>query len=117
VLIIIILLRPCASTSTSLSANLISGTTFHVSEQIIYKMGAHLLLAEAEPAHSGHWLLILPLSSCGLLLYDKVVQFAIGGRLGLNLCEPHCRCSALVEARGVHIVSCAKSAPGTDTMR
>ena len=43
---------------------------------------------------------------------DEMVRVAVGFRLGLNTCEPHlCVCGALVDARGLHGLSCRKSTP------
>jgi hypothetical protein len=66
----------------------------------------------AAAAHSGDWLLAMPITSCGLRLDDETVRVAVGLRLGLNLCVPHtCRCGAMVDARGLHCFVC-KRAPG-----
>ena len=68
------------------------------------------LLAVSSP-HSGDWLLAPPLSSVGLRLSDEALRMAVGLRLGANLCAPHtCRCSAPVDARGCHGLSCMRSA-------
>ena len=49
--------------------------------------------------------------SCGLRLDDEAVRVAIGLRLGVNLCAPHgCSCGALVDALGIHRLSCRRSA-------
>ena len=62
--------------------------------------------------HSGDWLFVLPIASCGLQLDDEAVRVAIGLRLGLDLCSPHeCRCGSMVDARGLHSSVC-KKAPG-----
>jgi len=64
------------------------------------------MLAVTAP-HSGDWLHALPLSNCGLHLDDSAVHIAVGLRLGANICEPHqCPCGALVDARGLHGLSC-----------
>ena len=73
---------------------------------------ARLLAAQAP--HSGDWLNALLVSSCGLRLDDEAVRVAIGLRLGVNLCAPHgCPCSALVDALGIHGLSCRGSAGRT----
>ena len=54
----------------------------------------------------------LPTASCGLKLDDEAVRFAVGLRLGLDLCVPHnCHCGSPVDARGLHSVVCMR-APG-----
>src|SRR5208282_1076310 len=64
------------------------------------------LFAVSAP-HSGDWLHALPISACGLRLDNEAVRVAVGLRLGLNLCVPHeCPCGALVDARGIHGLSC-----------
>jgi hypothetical protein len=64
-------------------------------------------LHAASAPHSGDWLLALPISSCGLRLDDEAIRIAVCLRLGADICEPHqCPCSALVDARGVHGLSC-----------
>jgi len=64
------------------------------------------LLAVTSP-HSGDWLHALPLSSCGLRLDDNAIHFAVGLRLGANICDPHqCPCGMLVDAKGLHGLSC-----------
>ena len=73
---------------------------------------ARLLAAQAP--HSGDWLNAMPVSSCGLRLDDEAVRVAIGLRLGVNLCAPHgCPCGAMVDALGIHGLSCRKSAGRT----
>ena len=58
-------------------------------------------------AHSGDWLHILPIASCGLRLENEDIRVAIGLRLGAALCQAHqCPCRALVEIKGLHILSC-----------
>ena len=66
----------------------------------------------ATSHHSGDWLFALPIASCGLKLDDEAVRFAVGLRLGLDLCVPHnCHCGSPVDARGLHSVVCMR-APG-----
>ena len=73
---------------------------------------ARLLAAQAP--HSGVWLNAMPVSSCGLRLDDEAVRVAIGLRLGVNLCAPHgCPCGAMVDALGIHGLSCRRSAGRT----
>ena len=65
-------------------------------------------------AHSGDWLNALPIASCGLRLGDEDVRICVGLRLGCRLCEAHtCLCGASVDARGLHDLSCRKSAGRT----
>ena len=91
-------------------------------QQIIKKSAATLLqaandayskaclLATSAP-HAGDWLSASPISSVGLRLTDDALRVAVGLRLGANICSPHvCRCSAPVDARGNHGLSCVKSA-------
>ena len=46
--------------------------------------------------HSGDWLFVLPIASCGLKLDDKAVRVAVGLCLGLDLCADVARRSTLV---------------------
>ena len=64
----------------------------------------------AAPApHICDWLIVLPISSSGLRLDDDAIRVAIGLRLGANLCDPHvCPCSAFVNSRGTHSLSCKR---------
>ena len=60
---------------------------------------ARLLSACAE--YSGDW----------LRLNDEMVRISIATRLGARVCEPHtCSCGKEVDARGLHGLSCRKSA-------
>src|SRR5579872_7077913 len=70
---------------------------------------ARLLAVSAK--RSSDWLHALPISSCGLFLEDEAVRISVGLRLGAKLCEPHaCPCGAQVDARGLHSLSCRRSA-------
>jgi len=90
--------RCIASALTNLTAN----ATDAVSQ-------ARLLAAQS--AHSGDWLMAPPITAVGLRLSDEAVRIAVGVRLGTNLCEPHqCPCGARVDARGLHGLSCRRSA-------
>jgi len=61
--------------------------------------------------HSSDWLFALPISSCGLRLDDEAIRVAVGLRLGVELCERHvCPCGAEVDTRGLHGLSCRRSA-------
>ena len=47
----------------------------------------------------------------GLRLNDEMVRISIATRLGARVCEPHtCPCGKEVDARGLHGLSCRKSA-------
>ena len=64
------------------------------------------LLAVSAP-HSSDWLYALPIVSCGLRLENEDVRVAVGLRFGTALCKPHqCVCGAMVEANGLHGLSC-----------
>ena len=68
------------------------------------------LLASLAP-HAGDWLNAPPISSVGLRLTNEALRVAVGLRLGATICSPHdCRCSAPVDARGYHGLSCMRSA-------
>ena len=68
-------------------------------------------LLAAQSAHSGDWLMAPPITAVGLRLSDEAIRVAAGLRLGTNLCEPHpCPCGAMVDARGLHGLSCRRSA-------
>ena len=69
------------------------------------------LLAAASP-HSGDWLHAPPITAVGLRLSDEAVRVAVAQRLGSKACEPHtCVCGKAVDARGLHGLSCRRSAP------
>ena len=71
------------------------------------------LLALCSP-RSGDWLKALPLSSCGLRLDDDTIRVTIGLHLGARLCEPHgCPCGSQVDSKGLHGLSCKRSAGRT----
>ena len=58
-------------------------------------------------SHSSDWLHVLPIASRGLRLANKDVRVAVRLRLGTALCKPHqCVCGAMVEANGLHELSC-----------
>ena len=68
------------------------------------------LLAVSAP-RSSDWLHALPISTCGLHLDDEAIRVAVGFRLGARICEPHsCPCGAQVDSRGIHSLSCRRSA-------
>ena len=69
------------------------------------------LLAAASP-HSGDWLQAPPITAVGLRLSDEAIRVAVAHRLGCKACEPHtCACGKPVDARGLHGLSCRRSAP------
>ena len=68
------------------------------------------ILAVSAP-RSSDWLHAYPISSCGLHLDDEAIRVAVGFRLGARICEPHpCPCGAVVDSRGIHCLSCRRSA-------
>jgi len=68
------------------------------------------LLAVFSP-HSGDWLNSPPLTAAGLRMSNETIRIATGLRLGAALCAPHnCSCGASVDARGIHGLSCRRSA-------
>jgi len=69
------------------------------------------LLVAASP-HYGDWLDAPPITAVGLRLSDEAVRVAVAHRLGCKACEPHtCVCRKAVDARGLHGLSCRRSAP------
>jgi len=68
------------------------------------------LFAAASP-HSGDWLHAPPITAVGLRLSDEAVRVAVAHRLGCKACESHtCVCGKAVDARGLHGLSCRRSA-------
>jgi len=69
------------------------------------------LLAATFP-QSGDWLHAPPITAVGLRLSDEAIRVAVAHRLGSKACEPHtCVCGKAVDARGLHGLSCRRSAP------
>ena len=69
------------------------------------------LLAAASP-HSGDGLHAPPITAVALRLSDEAIRVAVAHRLGSKACEPHtCVCGKAVDARGLHGLSCRRSAP------
>ena len=65
----------------------------------------------SKAAHTGDWLNAPSIISIGLRMSNETIRVAVGLRLGAKLCEPHqCTCGALVDARGLHGLSCRRSA-------
>jgi hypothetical protein len=68
-------------------------------------------LLAASTKESGAWLRALPAASIGNLLDDSCLRIAVALRLGAPITVPHqCVCSALVDSRGYHGLSCKFSA-------
>ena len=68
-------------------------------------------LKAVSDTHTGDWLNALPLTAIGLRLSDEDIRVAVAYRLGAIACQPHiCECGSLVDARGLHGLSCRKSA-------
>ena len=68
-------------------------------------------LKAASDLHSSDWLYAAPLASVGLKLTDEEIRIAVAKRLGARVCSPHtCVCGKMVDARGLHGLSCRKSA-------
>ena len=77
----------------------------------VSEMDTARLLAASSP-HSGDWLHAPPITAVGLRLSDEAIRVAVAHRLGCKACEPHtCVCGKPVDARGLHGLSCRKSAP------
>ena len=69
-------------------------------------------LKAASDLHSSDWLHAAPIASVGLKLTDEEIRIAVAQRLGAMVCSPHtCVCGKMVDARGLHGLSCRKSAP------
>ena len=64
-----------------------------------------------QAEHSSDWLHAQPITAVGLRLNDEIVRISIATRLAARACEPHtCLCGKEVDARGLHGLSCRKSA-------
>ena len=71
-----------------------------------------LRLKAAATIHAGDWLHAPPITAVGLRLSDEDIRIAVGFRLGSRTCQPHsCLCGSMVDAQGLHSLSCRKSAP------
>ena len=65
--------------------------------------------AVAAP-HAGDWLNAPPITAIDLCLSDEAIRVAVGFRLDCITCQPHiCICGTMVDARGLHGLSCRKS--------
>ncbi|XP_029657785.1 uncharacterized protein LOC115232047 [Octopus sinensis] len=68
-------------------------------------------LLSAAHEHSGSWLDAYPTSSTGSLLDNETLRIGVALRLGLDVCAPHpCRCGGTVDVKGLHPLSCRRSA-------
>jgi hypothetical protein len=68
------------------------------------------LLASSSPG-SGAWLQAFPCANLGLRLGKDELRVAVGLRLGVPLVRAHrCRCGTEVDVRGLHGLSCRRSA-------
>ena len=68
-------------------------------------------LRSACAEHSGDWLRAPPITAVELRLTDEMIQISVDTRLGARTCEPHtCSCGKAIDARGLHVLSCRKSA-------
>ena len=66
------------------------------------------LKAVAAP-HAGDWLNAPPITAIGLRLSDEAIRVAVGFRMGCITCQRHmCICGTMVDARGLHGLSCRK---------
>jgi len=53
-----------------------------------------------------------PITAVGLRLSDEAIRVAVAHRIVCKTCEPHtCACGKAVDARGLHGLSCRRSAP------
>ena len=69
-------------------------------------------LRSAATPHAEDWLHAPPITAVGLRLSNKAIRIAVGFRLGSRTCQPHsCVCGAMVDAKGLHGLSCKRSAP------
>ena len=72
----------------------------------------HARLKAATAPHSGEWLHAPLISSVGLKLTDEKIWISVAQRLGVWTCSPHTYiCGKLVDARGLHCLSCRESTP------
>ena len=70
-------------------------------------------LKAASSPRSEDWLHAAPIASVGLKLSDEEIRIAVAQRLGIITCSPHnCICGKLVDARGLHGLSCRKKMHG-----
>ena len=91
-------------------------------QKCVAAAGNVVSLACSEPADQARWravrrrdasawLLAAPISSAGLHMSHDVVRIATALRLGASVCELHtCVCGKAVDKRGLHGLSCRRSA-------
>ena len=69
-------------------------------------------LRVAATPHAGDWPHAPSITAVGLRLSDEAIRIAVEFRLGSRTCQPHsCVCGAMVDAKGLHGLSCKRSAP------
>ena len=69
-------------------------------------------LEAAATPHARDWLHAPPITAVGLRLSDEAIRIVVGFRLGRRTCQPHSWvCGAMVDAKGLHGLSCKRSAP------
>ena len=84
-----------------------------IATHLLPSLDQHRLACFAAASHpaSGAWLQAVPSSSTGTLLDDETMRIGVAQRIGLPVCEPHpCRCGGTVDERGLHPLSCKRSA-------
>ena len=83
-------------------------TTFDSLLETAPNQQARARLLAVSTSESGAWLHALPISALGLRMDDDVIRIAVGLRLGLPLCRPHCcsNCASAVDNLGTHGLSC-----------
>ncbi|XP_055327217.1 uncharacterized protein LOC129580633 [Paramacrobiotus metropolitanus] len=73
------------------------------------------VIASARPLavstkNASAWLFALPVASLGTLLDDAGLRIAVALRMGAPVCKEHkCRCGEMVDAFGLHGLSCIRS--------
>ena len=103
-------LRPLESSQKAWDAPLLARTLCSVDEAAASPLDRARLLA-AKAAHGSELIFALPITAFGLRLNIETIRVTIGLWLGLSLCEPHpCPCGSVVDASGLHGLSCKRSA-------
>ena len=68
-------------------------------------------LPAVKADHGSECIFSLQIFPSGLPISNEDARIAIGLRLELNICEPHsCPCGGVVDAKGIHRLSCKRSA-------
>ena len=68
-------------------------------------------LTAVSAPYAGAFLHAVPITACGTRLDDRSLRIAIALRLGAPVCAEHrCICGTMVDASGIHGLSCRKSA-------